>query len=213
MERGLGLCCEEAARLLLASDGPLTFTTEECNEPEDELDDDDREIRDEVLYAREQIFATLADNSLTFQEKLHNVFRYTDENPFAPLENAKAYLEHLAKTESFGPAWDEALARIKAKIDAVQDARALEDQGLFSETESTQLLAYLIYRHYAKCLFEGREQGKLLFALFFWNVARFFTKELGGKIGAIKILSRQLEYCEENMELIEKWLDDSTGIC
>lgn len=213
MERGLGLCCEEAARLLLASDGPLTFTTEECNEPEDELDDDDREIRDEVLYAREQIFATLADNSLTFQEKLHNVFGYTDENPFAPLENAKAYLEHLAKTESFGPAWNEALARIKAKIDAVQDARALEDQGLFSETESTRLLAYLIYRHYAKCLFEGREQGKLLFALFFWNVARFFTKELGGKIGAIKILSRQLEYCEENMELIEKWLDDSTGIC
>ena len=118
-----------------------------------------------------------------------------------------------AKFESFGPAWDEALARIKAKIDTVQDARALEDQGLFSETESTRLLAYLIYRHYAKCLFEGREQGKLLFALFFWNVARFFTKELGGKIGAIKILSRQLEYCEENMELIEKWLDDSTGIC
>lgn len=113
MERGLGLCCEEAARLLLASDGPLTFTTEECNEPEDELDDDDREIRDEVLYTREQIFATLADNSLTFQEKLHNVFGYTDEIPFAPLENAKAYLENLAKTESFGSAWDEALARIK----------------------------------------------------------------------------------------------------
>jgi lysine-N-methylase len=43
--------------------------------------------------------------------------------------------------------------------------------------------------------------------MFFWNVVRFFTRELGGKISAIKILSRQLEYCEENMEVIESALD------
>ena len=217
MERGLGLCCEEAARLLLAGDEPLTFTTEECNEPEDELDDDDREIRDEVLYAREQIFATLADKALTFQEKLNNIFGYTDENPFAPLENAEAYLELLAKLESYGPAWDEALARIKAKVDTVQDVKALEDQGFFSETESERLLAYLIYRHYAKCLMEGREQGKLMFALFFWNLARFFTHELAGstaddaqaiKINAVKMLSKQLEYAEEIMEFVESSLDE-----
>ena len=76
------------------------------------------------------------------------------------------------------------------------------------------MLAYLIYRHYAKCLFEGYEQGKLQFALFFWNVARFFTKELAGdshgdiRVNAVKILSKQLEYCEENMAMIEKALDE-----
>jgi lysine-N-methylase len=43
--------------------------------------------------------------------------------------------------------------------------------------------------------------------MFFWNVVRFFTRELGGKINAIKILSRQLEYCEENMEMVESALD------
>ena len=210
MERGLGLCCEEAARLLLAGDGPLVFTNEECDEPEDDLDDDDREIRDEVLNERERMFKTLASSSIIFTDKLKAIFGYTGESPFFPLKSAHDVYELLAKTESFGPAWDEVLARIKLRIGDASDfsASALpEGEDHFSETESERLLAYLIYRHYAKCLFEGREQGKLYFALFFWNVARFFARELGGKINAIKMLSRQLEYCEDNMVLIESMLE------
>ena len=212
MERGLGLCCEEATRLLLEGKGPLTFVTEECDEPEDELDEDDIEIRDQVLFEREQIFHILADSEKPFGNKLYEAFGCSGENPFAPLESAEAYLDLLEKTESFGPTWDEALARIKASIGTA----AIRDQGYFSENESARLLAYITYRLYAKCLYEGREQGKRLFAVFFWNVARFFTRELAGstpcsnatiKINAIKILSRQLEYAEENMEMIETALD------
>ena len=210
MEKGLGLCCEEAARLLLEGEGPLTFTAEETDEPEDEIDDDDREIRDQVLYEREQIFATLADSSLSFQERLHDAFGFSVDAPFTPFENANAYLELLEKTESFGPAWDEALVRIKERL----AAGTVQDEGFFSENESARILAYTVYRHYAKCLFDGYEQGKRLFAVFFWNVVRFFTHELAGtdntknvKVDAIKILSRQLEYCEENMRRIESALD------
>jgi len=220
MEKGIGLCCEEAVKLLLEGEGPLTFTVEECDEPEDELDDDDREIRDQVLYERERIFASLADSSQTFQERLHDAFGFSTDNPFAPLKDANAYVELLANTESFGPAWDEALARIKERI----AAGPVNDQGFFSDNESARILAYLVYRHYAKCLFDGYEQGKRLFAVFFWNAVRFFTRELAGdathpvqdsdfaiKINAIKILSRQLEYCEENMKRIEGALDSADG--
>ena len=261
MERGLGLCCEEATRLLLAGNGPLAFVNEECDEPEDELSEDDREICNEVLYEREYIFKTLADFDKPFGNRLYDAFGHTGDKPFAPLNDARGLYELLAKTESFGPAWDEALGRIKARVDAagaiqdaaqfntaagvkniagvenitgVENAAGLQDEGYFSETESARILAYLVYRHYAKCLFEGREEGKRNFALFFWNAVRFFTRELAGipapetndacnsatglncaaqanalrvKINAIKILSRQLEYSEENMELIEKELD------
>ncbi|MBO7412995.1 MAG: flagellin lysine-N-methylase [Fibrobacter sp.] len=212
MEKGIGLCCEEAVRLLLEGEGPLTFTGEVCDEPEDELDDDDREIRDQVLYERERIFASLADSSLALQERLHDAFGFSTDNFFAPLKDANAYVELLANTESFGPAWDEALARIKERI----AAGPVNDQGFFSDNESARILAYLVYRHYAKCLFDGYEQGKRLFAVFFWNTVRFFTRELAGdathpvqdsdfatRINAIKILSRQLEYCEENKKRIE----------
>ena len=231
MERGLGLCCEEATRLLLAGNGPLAFVNEECDEPEDELSEDDREICNEVLYEREYIFKTLADFDKPFGNRLYDAFGYTGDKPFASLNDAHGLYELLAKTESFGPAWDEALARIK---ESIENAAGLQDEGYFSETESARILAYLVYRHYAKCLFDGREEGKRNFALFFWNAARFFTHELAGtsapeindacnsatglncaaqanalrvKINAIKILSRQLEYSEENMELIEKELD------
>ena len=222
MERGLGLCCEEVVRLLLAGEGPLTFTTEECNEPEDELDEDDIEIRNEVLYEREQIFRALADSDKPLGERIYTAFGYTSEKPFGPAENAQALYEILAKTLSFGPAWDSALARIRNRIDSTTGP--ILDQGFFTDTESSRLLAYLVYRHFAKCLFEGHADGKRNFAFFFWNTVRFFTRELAGatannadggaqnseliKINAIKILSRQLEYCEENMELIEKMLDD-----
>ncbi len=208
MEKGLGLCCEEAVRLLLATEGPLSFTSEECDEPEDELDEDDREIRNEVLYEREQIFSALANSATPFSERLYTAFGITGENPFAPLDSARDLYELLAKTVSFGPAWDSALARIKARIDvASDDSIPIEDQGYFNETESSRLLAYLIYRHFAKCLFDGHADGKRHFAVFFWNIVRLFTRELGGKINAIKILSRQLEYCEENMEIVELALD------
>ena len=222
MEKGIGLCCEEAVRLLLEGEGPLTFTGEECDEPEDELDDDDREIRDQVLYERERIFACFADDSLTFQERLHDAFGFSTDNPFAPLKDANAYVELLAKTESFGPTWDEALVRIKER----SAAGPVGDQGYFSENESARILAYLVYRHYAKCLFDGYEQGKRLLAVFFWNAVRFFTRELAGdaahpvqdsdfatKINAIKILSRQLEYCEENMKRIEGVLESTPDSC
>ncbi len=208
MEKGLGLCCEEAVRLLLATEGPLSFTAEECDEPEDELDEEDREIRNQVLYEREQIFSALANSATPFSERLYTAFGITDENPFAPLANARDLYELLAKTVSFGPAWDNALTRIKARIDAASaDSIPIEDQGYFNETESSRLLAYLVYRHFAKCLFEGHADGKRNFAVFFWNIVRLFTRELGGKINAIKILSRQLEYCEENMEIVESALD------
>lgn len=231
MEKGIGLCCEEAARLLLEGEGPLTFTSEECDEPEDEIDEEDREIRNQVLYEREAIFNILANSDFSFTNKLYTAFGYSASTPFAPFESAEDAVKLLAKTESFGPAWDDALQRIRARIKESCNTgcggktnAALRDEGFFSENESIRLLAYLTYRHYAKCLFEGREQGKLKFAIFFWNIARFFTRELSDatsslespkieirnqvvKIDAIKILSRQLEYSEQNMELIENALD------
>ena len=229
MERGIGLCCEEAARLLFADEGPLQFISSEIDEPEDELDEDDIEIRDQVLYERDVYLKTLANSGMPLHNKLYQVFGYTDEKLYTPFESAEAMVEKLSQTISYGPAWNEALARIQASLKNYAEGSSekcgatLRDQGYFSESDSIRLLAYLIYRHYAKCLFEGREQGKQKFALFFWNIARFFTRELAGesvdalssaesamriKINAVKILSKQLEYCEENMKLIETALDD-----
>ena len=144
MERGLGLCCEEAARLLLAGEGPLSFVNEECDEPEDDLDDDDREIRDEVLGERERMLGTLASSSVHFTDKLESVFAYNGKDPFFPFKSAHDMYELLAKTESFGPAWDAALAQIKAHIDIAGDTTHPEPpECQFSETESLRLIAYL----------------------------------------------------------------------
>ena len=76
------------------------------------------------------------------------------------------------------------------------------------DMEDTEVSARQVFRN-----FHLDDDGHI----FFWNVARFFTRELAGtmdgatpetiKIDAIKILSRQLEYAEENMVIIEAALD------
>ncbi|MCF0217246.1 MAG: hypothetical protein HUK21_12365 [Fibrobacteraceae bacterium] len=66
----------------------------------------------------------------------------------------------------------------------------------------------MIFRYYAKCLFDGDSLGKVKFATFFWIILKNFEHELSDgaqsiknkKINAIKLLSKQLEYSEEVLD-------------
>lgn len=64
-ESGLGLCCEEAARLLLSSPEPLTFRTTVIEEEEDKTPFD-KVLLDQLLCLRKEMFALLQDRTKTF---------------------------------------------------------------------------------------------------------------------------------------------------
>ena len=69
VEAGLGLCCEEACRLLLADERPLTFVESENDAPDEacELSEDELSF---LLEARGKLFSVLQDRSLPIKARL-----------------------------------------------------------------------------------------------------------------------------------------------
>ena len=227
MEKGLGLCCEEAARLLLASKGtaisPIAFV-------EREIDDIPDEARDAILAERNHLFKILANHNKPLNERLVEMLDYaietsgfddfhadsstTADHDLQIEQIHKSWINVLGKGESFGPAWDDAykeLAQVSRTLDAGNKRKAIDSSsfsqsvGLFTERDGEKIVAYLLFRYYGKSLFDGNSLTKVQFALYFWIMLQKFGNILAGtKIDAIKLLSKQTEYSEEIMAILEQ---------
>lgn len=220
MEKGLGLCCEEAARLLLESEGKkgaaITLTESEIDDEPDEMPDGVEETRDAIFAEREQIFAMLSDRSSPLNARLTAILDFAEEtqgdtesnNASDDLEQSviqQTWIELLGEGESFGPAWTEAFERI-----VKSEWSAANAPWKFSEQDGERIIAYMIYRYYAKSLFDGDSLGKVQFAIYFWMILKKFGHIIAdSKVNAIKLLSKQTEYSEEIMDILaENFLEN-----
>lgn len=113
MERGLGLCCEEAVRLLFSNSLPLQFVESEIDEIEDELNDEEKRERDQIFEERRKIFQTLSDEKISFDARIEKVFPDAKNFRFFPFPNAENFEAFLSSLESFGSPWKIALKKNK----------------------------------------------------------------------------------------------------
>ena len=139
------------------------------------------------------------------------------------------WIEILGKGESYGPAWDRAykeLVHVSHNLDSeVNNANGNgsigKSVGLITDSDGEKIIAYLLFRYYEKSLFDGNSLTKVEFALYFWIMLQKFghifahassttstqpkaNNTLTAKINAIKLFSKQTEYCEEIMEIFEQ---------
>ena len=248
MEKGIGLCCEEAVRLLLntheTAQSPIAFIEREVNDEPDDIPDDAREARDAIFSERKHLFKILADHSRPLNERLIEMLDYAvetsgieiaepDEAPFEktgvdtqPHKNSnstsnisnnilRSWIEILGKGESFGTAWDRAYTLLSqiAHAPRTSGAGSLSlSAGLFTESDGEKIIAYSLFRYYAKSLFDGNSLTKVEFAIFFWimlqKFGNIFASATGStpnsKIAAVKLLCKQTEYSEEIMGILEE---------
>lgn len=217
MEKGLGLCCEEAARLLLEAptngdeSSAIRLVEREIDDSPDEIPEEAIEARDAIFAEREYIFNTLSKKNIPLYSRLITILDFADKiqgeaegGPAEPEGSPdiatiqKAWIAILGEGESFGPAWTEAFGRLE-KSDWEQTCAPWE----FSEQDGERIVAYLIYRYYAKSLFDGDGLGKVQFAIYFWIILKKFGHILAdSKINAIKLLSKQTEYSDEIMGIL-----------
>lgn len=245
-EQGIGLCCEEGVRLLLEESvttknaaqenerkAPIIqFTEREIDDIPDELPDGAREARDQIFAERENMLRILEQRGIPLSKRLQMLLEYAvqvsgiDEENFSDsaAESAKIYhswIEILGKGESFGPAWDKAYKSITENGRfAPNISENTHRKSLFSDDDGAKIVAYMLFRYYAKSLFDGDSLGKVQFAIFFWFILREFGQELAGisenevpaadtknkfidpRIAAVKLLSKQVEYSDEVMDLL-----------
>ena len=193
LEMGLGLCCEEAARLLTEGAGPLRLLTEDDGEGE--------APPSPLLRRREEIFARLADVSRPLTARMEGSLGLYGET-LPPFENREA-ARFLLTLERMEESWT-------ALLNTLAAAPGEELEPRLSEERYMRLAAYLVYRHFTGAGSE-REEARLLRFCFF--AVRLVCALEPYSPDALRLFSAEIEYSDENVEKICAWLatHSSTG--
>ncbi len=188
-ETGLGLACEEAARIVL-------FETEKFSVkiPKDaEITEEEKEF----FTKREKIFDILTDRSLSMYDRLsHLAEEYGQKFEYS----LDMLLEKYKSLEILDKAW-------VAEIDKLKDAEF--DCEIFKEDEYQtifeQLAVYFIFRHLAGGIEDGNYEKRVKFALIScYFIGALFCCNMpvtqDKMIDIVRMYSSEIEYALENTE-------------
>ena len=183
-EAGLGLCCEEAARLLTAGEGHLRLLVES--------DGDGTPAPTPLLRLRGDIFTILAEDAAPLPERLRRALALLGR-PLAAFragETARFFLT----LERMDPAWTALLHTLAA---------AEEREPALSAPRHARIAEYLVYRHFASAESEADAAARLQFC---FHAVRLVAALEAYSADALRLFSAEIEYSDENVEKICRWL-------
>jgi len=192
-EIGLGLCCEEAARLILTQEEPMTLVTLEDDGEEDELWEED----ESVLALRAELIALAQDRSLPMLARVEAIeARCAASTPDLP--DWSAFLLTLERL-------DEAWADRLTDLTTLPQRTDMTDPSWALPLE--QLLCCLLYRHLPGALEDGMLRERALMCTLLWRAARGMTAGIEEATIAdfceiCRMLSSEIEYSDENIAAI-----------
>ena len=192
-EVGLGLCCEEAARLILTEEQPMTLV---CK---GDASDERTPFEEKRLSWRERVFLLLQDRTKSFSRRADEVLALC-ERKIPPIESS---IELLLTFEIMTDEWKALLSRFRTTpLDAFDRLMASR------ECEYEQFAVYLAYR-YLVTAYDGEELfQKTAFIIWAYRLIRslgaFLYAERGvfspdDQIELARLFSVELEYDEDNL--------------
>lgn len=199
-EVGLGLCCEEAARLILSQKEPVTL----CGETEGETDP----AAQALLDLRKQLFALAQDRSQTLEDRENALLARCQAA--LPERTAAQWSEIYLSLERLDPAWTVLLENLRDHGEEA-DLAAFGRFMAGRESEYEQLLVYFLYRHVPAAYEDGDPGGKAAFAvlstrLLRWMGALHWQKtgrfSLEDQVEYARLYSSEVEYSQENLDTL-----------
>lgn len=212
-EGGVGLCCEEAAKLILSSPPVLA----ERIVPDEEAPDCDEELLCLLTDARRELTSRLWEGSLfsaltssvAYAERLQEILDFGDlhlpdweELPAASCNEAE-WTEFFAEMEPFDPQWPDFLRRC-AELKNVPEELSPEQ-----EEQLRRIGAYFLFRYFLGGVFDGEIYSRVKLAAvsvrFIGWLWRCRLAETGSCtfedcVQISKAYSKEIEYSEENLE-------------
>ncbi len=199
-EIGLGLCCEEAGRLILTHEAPAALEIIE----DDGLPGEPEEEESALLALRASLTGIMQDRSRPVSVRVQAVLDAAGIN--LPEIDFRLWADALLPLERLDEAWGERLNEMKSVSapDAVPDTTEWE-------IAFEQLMVYLLYRHLPAALEDGDLTGRVAYAALIWKLLRRMCavhKTLHGRIGMDSLIelcrmySSEIEYSDENMAAI-----------
>ena len=179
-ETGLGLCCEEAARIILTENEKFSIDLPE-------------NAKNDVFFReRQEAFDILQNRNVNMLERLEGLSeKYGLEFDFS---NEALYRLYMS-LERHDAGWEKELEKLKsAKATRVFER---EDLQIFFE----QLACYFVFRHF--------QRGVGFAIVSCWVIGAICSacESLDDMLDVVRMYSSEIEYCEENVEKIESFLN------
>ncbi|MBQ6865133.1 MAG: flagellin lysine-N-methylase [Clostridia bacterium] len=208
-EGGLGIACEEAARLVLTTDHVQTI----CKHCEDEpSESEDAVFFEQMLAERDKLFAILDDGDLSFARKLQELLtsaltlqtELDGEVPFGEIGVTAdsqvdffQYVELYAAFEPFDENWSQHLRTLQASSATLHSLTKEQEQFLVN------LCRYFLWRYFL----QGAVDGEVLPQVKFAVVSTLFIRTLCGNDSSLcafvdnsKMYSKTMEYSDVNRD-------------
>ena len=197
LEVGLGLCCEEAARLILGKKEPVTLEYD-CETAEEDV----------VVVLRDEAVALLQDRSKSVDERVEDVLQLC--GAVGPRKTLGQWAEILLGLERLDEAWTDLLNRLKEK-GPWTDYVGFDEYMQGRQTEYEQLLVYLVYRHLVNAVDDADLAARAGFAALgyrilhamgavIWQETGEFTFEQ--QVELARLFSSEIEYSDENLDIL-----------
>jgi lysine-N-methylase len=179
LEMGLGLCCEEATRLLLTGQEPLKLIYEQ--------EQDTEEQEPEILAIRRSVLDILADTGKSMEQRMDECYRLLGTKA---LDFDTAYWRDMfLSLERMDEEWTLALNSVKA-----------EPENIPGDMAHTRLLQYIIYRNMVDEEQDSTLQLKFCFMSFLIICA---MEQSGGELHElVRLWSAETEYSDENIAIL-----------
>ncbi len=215
-ECGLGLCCEEVCRILLENDEPFSLITE--SDGAEIFFDTKEDVAESDFYIflsafREKLFEILFKKEISFEEKLVKILSKTESFCGEKIKNRnyKNSLELYKKTEPIDEKWTLYIKELSDNFESVLNIEKEFQEKTKCDMLYSKILAYIIYRHFIKAVFDKSIKERICFAvegvrfIYLCDMKTYFEKgelTLKDRIENLKNWSKQVEYSEENTELL-----------
>lgn len=196
VETGLGLCCEAAGKLILDRQEKMVFVTRTDDEPSEPLTDDEKAL----LSLRTEWIAIAQDRRVSMNGRMEKLL----EDAPGPLPGIKETAAFLLTLERLDEAWTRLLM-------ALRDAPDMPAPDAKWEIPLEQFLVYLLWRHLPTALSDGMLRERLRFAVLSCRLMGQLTAmqpdaDLETFIELCRLYSSEIEYSDENENLILDWL-------
>lgn len=224
-EGGVGLCCEEGARLIISNNQRFSFYDVPCD---DEGEDDySAQLYECLLYGREQIINMLDDESLPLSVRLSSVISFAhslqvnvDNYDYSKINcqvsreklpiNIERLIHHLGAFEVIDESWGEYIKLLIKSAGEIQ--KLMATPPAYSERISKYLkniAIYFIWRYFMKGVFDEEILSKVWLSVASCQIiggmfchAFIQGEELTEESCAClaKNYSKEVEYSQENTD-------------
>ena len=190
-EMGLGLCCEEAARLILTRTEPMQLITLEDDGIEEEADESDL-----YLYSlRDNAIAIMQDREFSYAERTEHLAMAFDID--LPESTPAHWADIYSELERLDETWTDMLHSLQTDF----------TPNPFPQWDTAweQLAVYFLYRHLPAALWDGDAESKLGFALLSVQMLQWLCSAkkdvcFADLLEFTRMYSSEIEYSDENLE-------------